>query len=46
MSSSPQAFGIRAKKSLGQNFLVDQTSLDRIAGACLVRGENVVEVGP
>ncbi len=46
MSASPQSFGIKAKKSLGQNFLVDQTALDRIAGACRVSGANVVEVGP
>jgi 16S rRNA (adenine1518-N6/adenine1519-N6)-dimethyltransferase len=37
----------RAKKSLGQNFLVDETQARRIVGAVAARaGETVVEIGP
>jgi len=37
----------RAKKSLGQNFLVDETYARRIVGALAPRvGETVVEIGP
>lgn len=37
----------RAKKSLGQNFLVDETQARRIVGAVAPRaGETVVEIGP
>ena len=39
-------FAVRAKKSLGQNFLVDEGVLTAIAGAAPVAGERVVEVGP
>ncbi len=44
MPFSPSS--IRAKKSLGQNFLVDDGALSKIASACEVGGKNVVEVGP
>jgi 16S rRNA (adenine1518-N6/adenine1519-N6)-dimethyltransferase len=38
---------VRAKKSLGQNFLVDQGVVDRIVSAAGVRaGDTVVEIGP
>ena len=38
---------LRAKKSLGQNFLVDETQARRIVGAVAPRaGETVVEIGP
>jgi 16S rRNA (adenine1518-N6/adenine1519-N6)-dimethyltransferase len=38
---------IKAKKSLGQNFLVDPNALSRIAEAANVReGETVIEIGP
>jgi 16S rRNA (adenine1518-N6/adenine1519-N6)-dimethyltransferase len=40
------ASSIRAKKSLGQNFLVDEQALTRISEACEVTGKNIVEVGP
>ena len=37
----------RPLKSLGQNFLVDRNIVDKIVGsACLVSGDNVLEVGP
>ncbi|MCA1621915.1 MAG: 16S rRNA (adenine(1518)-N(6)/adenine(1519)-N(6))-dimethyltransferase RsmA [Acidobacteria bacterium] len=37
----------RAKKSLGQNFLVDETYAQRVVGALAPRGgETVVEIGP
>jgi 16S rRNA (adenine1518-N6/adenine1519-N6)-dimethyltransferase len=37
----------RAKKSLGQNFLVDETYARRIVGALAPRaGETIVEIGP
>lgn len=38
---------IRAKKSLGQNFLVDKAALERITSAAEIReGDTVVEIGP
>ncbi len=38
---------MKAKRSLGQNFLVDQSVVDRIVSAAGVRaGETVVEIGP
>ncbi|MET0623392.1 MAG: 16S rRNA (adenine(1518)-N(6)/adenine(1519)-N(6))-dimethyltransferase RsmA [Pyrinomonadaceae bacterium] len=37
----------RAKKSLGQNFLVDETQARRVVGAVAPRaGETVIEIGP
>ena len=40
-------FGLRARKSLGQNFLFDDNLLDRIARAAgPLEGVDVVEVGP
>nr|WP_026167408.1 16S rRNA (adenine(1518)-N(6)/adenine(1519)-N(6))-dimethyltransferase RsmA [Desulfovibrio oxyclinae] len=39
--------GHRAKKSLGQNFLVDENTCRRIADAvCALPGERVLEIGP
>jgi len=39
--------GIRAKKSLGQNFLTDDSILQRIVASCeLGPGDRVLEVGP
>ena len=37
---------MRAKKSLGQNFLMHQQTADRIAGASPIQNEMVLEVGP
>jgi len=40
-------FGLRARKSLGQNFLVDDGALDRIVAAAeLSREEVALEIGP
>jgi len=40
-------FNLRARKSLGQNFLVDDAALDRIVAAAeLKTGEWVLEIGP
>jgi len=40
-------FDLRAKKSLGQNWLVDESALARIAAAArLSRQETVLEIGP
>lgn len=39
-------FSIRAKKSLGQNFLIDEEALFDIAHSLEVKGKNIVEVGP
>ena len=36
----------RFKKSLGQNFLVDEAALLRIAELAACEGENVLEIGP
>jgi 16S rRNA (adenine1518-N6/adenine1519-N6)-dimethyltransferase len=42
-----EAKGLWAKKSMGQNFLVDQQALDKIAAAAdLLKTDQVVEVGP
>jgi len=38
---------IKAKKSLGQNFLVDKAALERIAQAPKIQeGEHIIEIGP
>jgi len=40
-------FGLRPKKSLGQNWLVDESALSRIAAAAeLTRQDTVLEIGP
>lgn len=46
LPQSIQKYKLHAKKSLGQNFLVDEGSLENIAGAIEVDGKNIVEVGP
>ncbi len=38
--------GIRAKKSLGQNFLIDHEALSDIANSLLITGKHIIEVGP
>ena len=37
---------IRAKKSLGQNFLVDKNIIDRIVNTVSITDNEVLEVGP
>ena len=37
---------IRAKKSLGQNFLIDQNIIDKILGIVEIKNKNILEVGP
>ena len=37
---------IRAKKSLGQNFLIDKNIIDKITNAVSMEGNEVLEVGP
>lgn len=39
-------FNIRAKKSLGQNFLIDEDALIAIAHSVGVEGKHIIEVGP
>lgn len=41
------AHNLRAEKSLGQNFLLDQNITDKIARSCGdLSGKNVIEIGP
>ena len=37
---------IKAKKSLGQNFLIDKEILDKIINITLIKDKNIIEVGP
>ena len=37
---------IRAKKSLGQNFLIDKNIIDKIINTVLIDGNEILEVGP
>ena len=37
---------IRAKKSLGQNFLIDREILEKIVNTTAIRDKNILEVGP
>ena len=37
---------IKAKKSLGQNFLVDREVLDQIVSTCDVTNKEILEIGP
>ena len=37
---------IKAKKSLGQNFLIDKTVLNLIADLINIEGKTILEVGP
>jgi 16S rRNA (adenine1518-N6/adenine1519-N6)-dimethyltransferase len=37
---------IRAKKSLGQNFLIDQHIIDKIVNTTPIAGKEILEVGP
>ena len=37
---------IKAKKSLGQNFLVDQNVINKIVSIVNIKGLSVLEIGP
>ena len=37
---------ITAKKSLGQNFLIDENIINKIVNICLIEDKNVLEIGP
>ena len=37
---------IRAKKSLGQNFLIDDNLIEKIVNVTNIKGENILEIGP
>ena len=37
---------IKAKKSLGQNFLVDEGVIDKIVETTSINNKNVIEIGP
>jgi len=41
-----ERYGIRAKKSLGQNFLVNDEILENIADILHIRDKNIIEIGP
>lgn len=41
-----EKYGIRAKKALGQNFLVDDFIVEEIAHATQVENQNIIEVWP
>ena len=35
-----------AKKSLGQNFLIDKNIIKKIVNSTIVKNKNIVEIGP
>jgi 16S rRNA (adenine1518-N6/adenine1519-N6)-dimethyltransferase len=37
---------IKAKKSLGQNFLIDKNIIDKIVNTVSIAGNEILEVGP
>ena len=37
---------IKAKKSLGQNFLIDQNIIDKIVNIIELKNKNILEIGP
>ena len=37
---------IKAKKSLGQNFLIDKNILEKIVNTTSIKGKNILEIGP
>ena len=37
---------IKAKKSLGQNFLIDKNILEKIVNVAEIQNKNIVEIGP
>ena len=42
-----ERYGLRSKKSLGQNFLTDTNVLNNIVSAAeITKADNVIEIGP
>ena len=37
---------IKAKKSLGQNFLIDKNILEKISNITIIKNKNILEIGP
>jgi 16S rRNA (adenine1518-N6/adenine1519-N6)-dimethyltransferase len=37
---------IKAKKSLGQNFLIDQIIIDKIINTIEIKNQSILEIGP
>ena len=37
---------IKAKKSLGQNFLIDQDIINKIINTGSIKNKNILEIGP
>ena len=37
---------IRAKKSLGQNFLIDENILEKITSTADIKDKTILEIGP
>ena len=37
---------IKAKKSLGQNFLIDKNILEKIVNLTEIKNKNILEIGP
>ena len=37
---------IKAKKSLGQNFLIDKSILEKIVSVADIKEKNILEIGP
>ena len=37
---------IKAKRSLGQNFLIDEKVLDKIVNVTQIKEKNILEIGP
>ena len=37
---------IKAKKSLGQNFLIDKNIIDKIVNILELKNKNILEIGP
>ena len=37
---------IKAKKSLGQNFLIDQNIIDKIVNLIVIKNKSILEIGP
>ena len=37
---------IKAKKSLGQNFLTDRNVLEKIVNTVLIKDKTILEIGP